>query len=50
MEANAASASGSDDLLALNEALNRLSEEEPSVGELLKLRNPGGLNKAKRGD
>jgi RNA polymerase sigma factor (TIGR02999 family) len=42
-EANVASDGGSDDLLALNEALDRLSEEEPSVGELVKLRYFGGL-------
>jgi len=41
--ANLAIESPSDDLLALDEALNRLSAEEPSVADLVKLRYFGGL-------
>ena len=42
-EANLAIESPSDDLLALDEALNRLSTEEPSIADLVKLRYFGGL-------
>lgn len=42
-EANLATESPSDDLLALDEALNRLSAKEPSIAELVKLRYFGGL-------
>ena len=42
-EANLALESPSGDLLALNEALNRLSAEEPPVADLVKLRYFAGL-------
>jgi len=42
-EANLAIESPSDDLLSLDEALNRLSTEEPFIAELVKLRYFGGL-------
>jgi RNA polymerase sigma factor (TIGR02999 family) len=42
-EATLAIESPSNDLLALDEALNRLSEKEPSVADLVRLRYFGGL-------
>jgi len=42
-EASLAIESSSDDLLALDEALNRLSTEEPSIADLVRLRYFGGL-------
>ncbi|MBN1972159.1 MAG: sigma-70 family RNA polymerase sigma factor [Sedimentisphaerales bacterium] len=42
-EANLITESSSDDLLALDEALHRLSTEEPSIADLVKLRYFGGL-------
>jgi RNA polymerase sigma factor (TIGR02999 family) len=42
-EASPASESPSDDLLALDEALTKLSAEEPSVADLVKLRYFAGL-------
>jgi RNA polymerase sigma factor (TIGR02999 family) len=42
-EANLTIESPSDDLLALDEALNILSAEEPSIADLVKLRYFGGL-------
>jgi len=42
-EANLAIESPSNALLALDEALNRLSAEEPSIADLVKLRYFGGL-------
>ena len=42
-EEKLAIASPSDDILAVNEALNKLSTEEPFIAELVKLRYFGGL-------
>jgi len=42
-EANLALESPSDDLIALDEALDKLSTEEPAIAELVKLRYFGGL-------
>jgi RNA polymerase sigma factor (TIGR02999 family) len=42
-EASLAIESPSDDLVALDEALNRLSTQEPSIADLVKLRYFGGL-------
>jgi RNA polymerase sigma factor (TIGR02999 family) len=42
-EAKLAIESPSNDLLAVNEALNKLSTEEPSIADLVKLRYFGGL-------
>lgn len=42
-ETNLTIESPSDDLLALDEALNRFSAEEPSIADLVKLRYFGGL-------